>query len=92
MTLEEPVFSNYDGNGMFKSLGNIAVNPHVGLLFIQTSGPSRWLRVNGQAQICNIDPLMQSFAGAQLLIRACLCMIFSNFPCYIRDPATVTSS
>ena len=28
------VFPDYDGNGMFKSLGNIAANPHVGLLFI----------------------------------------------------------
>ena len=27
-------FPDYDGNGMFKSLGNITVNPHVGLLFI----------------------------------------------------------
>src|ERR1019366_10301496 len=27
-------FPSYDGNGMFKSLGNVPVNPHVGLLFI----------------------------------------------------------
>ncbi|HET6971229.1 MAG TPA: pyridoxamine 5'-phosphate oxidase family protein, partial [Phenylobacterium sp.] len=26
------VFPDYDGNGMFKSLGNLAVNPHLGLL------------------------------------------------------------
>ena len=30
----ELVFPDYDGNGMFKSLGNILVNPNVGLLFI----------------------------------------------------------
>jgi predicted pyridoxine 5'-phosphate oxidase superfamily flavin-nucleotide-binding protein len=29
------VFPDYDGNGMFRSLGNIRVNPHVGLLFIR---------------------------------------------------------
>src|SRR4051794_23027586 len=28
------VFPDYDGNGMFKSLGNILSNPGVGLLFI----------------------------------------------------------
>src|SRR6202008_566560 len=28
------VFPDYDGNGMFKSLGNIRANPHVGLLII----------------------------------------------------------
>lgn len=31
---ETLAFPNYDGNGMFKSLGNILVNPKVGLLFI----------------------------------------------------------
>ena len=27
-------FPGYDGNGMYLSLGNLLVNPHVGLLFI----------------------------------------------------------
>src|SRR5919109_790175 len=27
-------FPSYDGNGMYRSLGNIATNPKVGLLFI----------------------------------------------------------
>src|SRR6185436_7393847 len=26
---------DYDGNGMFRSLGNVLANPHVGLLFIR---------------------------------------------------------
>ena len=30
----EIAFADYDGNGMFKSLGNLLVNPWVGLLFI----------------------------------------------------------
>src|SRR5262245_39360248 len=35
-------FPDYDGNGMFKSLGNLAVNPNVGLLFIaMTEKPKR---------------------------------------------------
>ena len=33
-------FPNYDGNGMFKSLGNILLNPHVGLLFIDFERPT----------------------------------------------------
>src|SRR5579871_527555 len=28
------VYPDYDGNGMFKSLGNVRANPRVGLLFI----------------------------------------------------------
>jgi predicted pyridoxine 5'-phosphate oxidase superfamily flavin-nucleotide-binding protein len=30
----ELAFPDYDGNGMFKSLGNILVNPSIGMLFI----------------------------------------------------------
>ncbi len=43
-------FPSYDGNGMFKSLGNVLVNPHVGLLFVDFESPRR-LRVNGRAQV-----------------------------------------
>lgn len=28
-------FPNYDGNGMYKSLGNVRANPRVGLVFIR---------------------------------------------------------
>src|SRR3954466_9396833 len=36
-------FPNYDGNGMYLSMGNALVNPHVGLLFIDfvSQRPSR---------------------------------------------------
>src|SRR3954468_12849445 len=34
-------FPDYDGNGMFKSLGNIVVNADVGLLFIAMHGKAR---------------------------------------------------
>ncbi len=44
------VFPSYDGNGMFKSLGNVLVNPYVGLLFIDFESPKR-LRVNGRASL-----------------------------------------
>ena len=36
------VYPDYDGNGMFKSLGNMRTNPQVGLLFIaMTEKPKR---------------------------------------------------
>src|SRR5690606_31677765 len=34
----ELAFPDYDGNGMFKSLGNVLVNASVGLLFIAMHG------------------------------------------------------
>src|SRR5882762_6992827 len=61
-------FPSYDGNGMFKSLGNILVNPHVGLLFVDFDNPRR-LRVNGRAAVRQDDPLLAEFVGAQLIVR-----------------------
>src|SRR3954464_11994557 len=50
-------FPNYDGNGMYLSMGNLALNPHVGLLFIDfvSARPSR-LRLNGLAAVEEDDP------------------------------------
>jgi len=65
---DEIAFPDYDGNGMFKSLGNIAVNPNVGLLFINFEKPRR-LRVNGTASFSRNDPLLAHTVGAQLIVR-----------------------
>jgi predicted pyridoxine 5'-phosphate oxidase superfamily flavin-nucleotide-binding protein len=61
-------FLDYDGNGMFRSLSNIRVNPRVGILFIDFAQPDR-LRINGVATINNDDPLLADFPGAQLIVR-----------------------
>ncbi len=47
----ELAFPDYDGNGMFKSLGNILVNPNVGILFIAMHGKPQRLWVNGEATV-----------------------------------------
>jgi hypothetical protein len=80
------VFPDYDGNGMFKSLGNIRANPHVGLLFIALGAPEerrQRLRVNGVAEASVDDPLLAGFVGAQLLVRVRPTQIFPNCPRYI---------
>lgn len=74
------VFPDYDGNGMFKSLGNIRANPHVGLLFIGMEDKPRRLRVNGTAQVVLDDPLLAEFEGAQALVRVAPEDIFPNCP------------
>lgn len=79
----ELAFPDYDGNGMFKSLGNIEVNPHVGLLFIAMHGKPQRLRVNGTASISRTDPLMRETVGAQLIVRVTARAIFPNCPRYI---------
>lgn len=75
-------FPTYDGNGMFKSLGNVLANPHVGLLFIDFESPKR-LRVNGSASVDLADPLMVEFTGAQAVVRVRAHAIFPNCPRYI---------
>lgn len=89
---DELAFPDYDGNGMFKSLGNVVVNPAVGLLFIDMGEKPRRLRVNGTARVVRDDPLMQRFAGAQLLVRVKARVIFPNCPRYIVTPGTADPS
>ncbi len=76
------IFPSYDGNGMFRSLGNIRANPSIGLLFISFEEPKR-LRVNGTATVSDADPLLTEFFGAQLLVRVRVRHIFPNCPRYI---------
>jgi uncharacterized protein len=89
---DELAFPDYDGNGMFKSLGNILANPGVGLLFIDMGEKPRRLRVNGTASVSRDDPLMQRFAGAQLLVRVQARAIFPNCPRYIPELALTAAS
>jgi len=79
---DELAFPDYDGNGMFKSLGNLTVNPAVGLLFIDFEKPRR-LRVQGQAVASRDDPLIAGTVGAQLIVRVKATAIFPNCPRYI---------
>jgi len=78
----ELAFPDYDGNGMFLSLGNIATNPYVGLLFIDFERPKR-LRVDGEASISSDDPLIRSTVGAQLIVRVKARAIYPNCPRHI---------
>jgi predicted pyridoxine 5'-phosphate oxidase superfamily flavin-nucleotide-binding protein len=78
-------FPDYDGNGMFKSLGNVMVNPNVGLLFIAMHGTPRRLRVNGTARVRDDDPLLKETVAAQLIVRLEARAIFPNCPRYIPD-------
>jgi uncharacterized protein len=79
----ELAFPDFDGNGMFKSLGNLAVNPNVGLLFIDMHERPRRLRVNGSATVSREDPLLGSTVGAQLMVRVQARAIFPNCPRYV---------
>jgi predicted pyridoxine 5'-phosphate oxidase superfamily flavin-nucleotide-binding protein len=74
---------DYDGNGMYRSWGNLLANPQVGLLFIDFEQPRR-LRVNGRAELITDDAaLIASFDGAVFVVRLHAEGIFPNCPRYI---------
>ena len=75
-------FPNYDGNGMYLSMGNVLKNPHVGILFIDLEDGNR-LRVNGEASINPQDPLMINYPEAQFIVRVRATHVFPNCPRYI---------
>jgi predicted pyridoxine 5'-phosphate oxidase superfamily flavin-nucleotide-binding protein len=84
-------FPNYDGNGMYLSLGNALVNPDVGLLFVDWQGQSR-LRLEGEATLDAEDPLLPRYPEAQLVVRVAVRAVFPNCPRYIHRMELVERS
>ena len=78
----ELAFPDYDGNGMFRSLGNMLLNPHIGMLFIDFEHPDR-MRINGSATVHTEDPLLDEYPGARMIVRVTDLHIFPNCPRYI---------
>lgn len=75
-------FPNYDGNGMYLSMGNVRVNPAVGLLFIDFPRQRR-LRVDGTASLHPSDELLAHYPEAQFIVRVRATRIYPNCPRYI---------
>jgi len=86
-------FPNYDGNGMYLSMGNLLVNPHVGMLFVDfvSERPSR-LRLNGIASVDEEDELVARYPEAQFIVRVDVTQLFPNCPRYIHRMALVERS
>jgi predicted pyridoxine 5'-phosphate oxidase superfamily flavin-nucleotide-binding protein len=87
----ELCFPNYDGNGMYLSMGNLVENPAVGLLFIDFASPSR-VRVSGRASITDDRDLVESYPGAQFVVRVAVDEVFPNCPRYIHRMDVVEQS
>ncbi|NUR07890.1 MAG: pyridoxamine 5'-phosphate oxidase family protein [Nocardioidaceae bacterium] len=75
-------FPNYDGNGMYLSTGNVLLNPHVGMLFIDFERGHR-MRLEGTASIDLDDPLQGDHPEAQFVVRVRTRAVFPNCPRYI---------
>lgn len=75
-------FPNYDGNGMYLSMGNVAATHRVGLLFIDFVHQQR-MRVEGTAELQVEDPLLARYPAAQFVVRVHVERIYPNCPRYI---------
>jgi hypothetical protein len=84
-------FPNYNGNGMYLTTGNVLVNSHVGLLFIDFERRRR-LRLNGIASIDENDPLLAEYPEAQFIVRVKATEVFPNCPRYIHEYRLVQRS
>lgn len=84
-------FPNYDGNGMYLSMGNVNATHAVGLLFIDFEAQRR-MRVDGKANIIDNDPLLARYPEAQFVVRVETTRIYPNCPRYIHKRTLVERS
>jgi predicted pyridoxine 5'-phosphate oxidase superfamily flavin-nucleotide-binding protein len=84
-------FPNYDGNGMYLSMGNLLKNAHVGILFIDFEHGHR-MRLNGVASIDEGDELLAEYPEAQFIVRVRARQVFPNCPRYIHRYQRVEGS
>jgi uncharacterized protein len=85
------VFPNYDGNGMYLSLGNTRMNPDVGMLFIDFEAQKR-IRVNGTAVLEAASAVEPVYPEAQFVVRVSVREVFPNCPRYIHKYQLVERS
>ncbi len=61
-------FPDYSGNNMFNTLGNIAMNPKIGLLFVDYERGDT-LQLSGEARVIWNSVRAAGFAGAQRVVE-----------------------
>lgn len=84
-------FPNYDGNGMYLSMGNVDATRRVGLLFIDFEHQNR-MRVDGRAELLHDDPLLARYPEAQFVVRVQADRVYPNCPRYIHKYTLVERS
>ena len=84
-------FPNYDGNGMYLSMGNVDATRRVGLLFIDFEHQRR-IRIEGTAELRYDDPLLARYRDAQFVVRVRAERIYPNCPRYIHKYQLVERS
>jgi len=81
-------FPSYDGNGMFRSLGNITDTPRVGMLFIRQDDQPARIRVHGTATVLADEADRSEFVGAEAVVEIKVGRTFVNCPRYVHNLAS----
>lgn len=78
------VFPDYSGNKLYNSLGNILVNPHIGMLFVDFRTGVR-VRINGRAEIIeNPQAFQEAWPDALRYVQVAVAQAYPN--CNARVP------
>lgn len=78
-------FPSYDGNGMYRSLGNVVDTGKVALLFIRQNDKPVRIRVHGTAVVRTEPELLADFEGAEAVVEVKIGRTFPNCPRYIHN-------
>lgn len=78
-------FPSYDGNGMYRSLGNIVDTGRVGMLFIRQDDRPARIRVHGTATVLTDPDATAMFTGADAVVEVAIGRTFVNCPRYVHD-------
>jgi len=84
-------YPEYDGNSMYRTLGNMESNPSVGLLFVRFDGVSLRMRINGKASVLRDSESLARHYGAKFVVRV-VCEIYPNCPRYVPNLVDQTAS
>jgi predicted pyridoxine 5'-phosphate oxidase superfamily flavin-nucleotide-binding protein len=80
---------SYDGNGMMRTLGNIADTGRVALLFVDTSRPWR-MRIHGTARVSLDADDLARHHGADAVIVVTIGRVFPNCGRYIHTGGVIS--
>lgn len=75
---------SYDGNGMWRTLGNVIDDGRVALLFLDAQRPWR-MRVHGHATVSIEPAALEPYAGAQAVLVVSVARVFPNCGRYIHS-------
>lgn len=81
------IFPDFQGNGLYQSLGNILGNPQIGMLFMDFERQSR-MRINGRAEVRDADDAVrEKWPSAQAFVKVTIQQAYGN--CQARIPRLI---